>query len=72
MKKKAYSSPAVKELTPEQAKQLIAERRNWSEEQAAEFLESLRRQQHEPKKPNAKCLGWAGGCFDGELRAFSC
>jgi len=44
-KKKPYSPPAVTKLTPEQAKQLVADRKNCSEEEAAEFLQSLRKQQ---------------------------
>lgn len=44
MKKKPYSPPALRNLTPEQAKKLVADRKNCSEEEAAEFLESLQRQ----------------------------
>jgi hypothetical protein len=42
--KKPYSPPALTELTREQAIKLIAERRNCSEEEAAEFLNSLHKQ----------------------------
>ena len=42
-KKKPYSSPTVKLLTPEQARKVIADRKHCSEE-AAEFLESVQRQ----------------------------
>ena len=45
MKKKPYSSPTIRELTPEQARKLIADRKNCSEEEAAESMESLKRQQ---------------------------
>jgi len=45
MKKKPYSSPTIRELTPEQARKLIADRKNCSEEKAAESMESLKRQQ---------------------------
>ncbi|GEM_PF-5263776 len=44
MTKKAYSSPTARKLTLGQAKKLIADHRNYSEEEAAEFLESLQRQ----------------------------
>jgi hypothetical protein len=47
MKKKPYSSPTIRKLTPGQAKTLIADDRNCSEEEAAEFLESLQRQQRQ-------------------------
>jgi hypothetical protein len=43
--KKPYSSPTVKKLTPEQAKKLVADRNNCSEEEAADFLNALRKQQ---------------------------
>ncbi len=46
MNKRPYSSPALRNLTPEQAKKIIAERKNCSEEEAAQFLESLRHQRH--------------------------
>ena len=46
MKKKPYSSPTIKELTPEQAKKIVADRKNCSEEEAVEFLEALKREQH--------------------------
>ncbi|MGB8061604.1 MAG: hypothetical protein WCF26_06905 [Candidatus Sulfotelmatobacter sp.] len=53
MKKKLYSPPALRNLTPEQAKKIIADRKNCSEEEAAEFLESLRhRQQPNGEKQN--------------------
>jgi len=42
--KKPYSSPAMTELTREQAIKLIAERRNCSDEEAAQFLKSLHKQ----------------------------
>ena len=42
--KKPYRSPELTELTREQAIKLIAERRNCSEEEAAEFLKSLHKQ----------------------------
>ncbi len=43
--KKPYPSPTVKTLTPEQAKKLIADHNNCSEEEAADFLNTLRKQQ---------------------------
>jgi len=43
--KKTYSSPTVKKLTPEQAKKRIADRNNCSEEEAADSLNTLRKQQ---------------------------
>lgn len=45
MTKKNYTTPALTKLTPGQAKKLIMERRNCSEEEADAFLESLRREQ---------------------------
>ena len=44
MSKKPYSPPALRNLTPEQAKKIIADSRDCSEEEAAEFLQSLLRQ----------------------------
>ncbi len=38
-KKKPYSPPKLAKLTPEQAKQLVADRRNCNEEEAADLLE---------------------------------
>jgi hypothetical protein len=43
-KKKPYSTPALTDLTPEQAKKLVADRKKCSEEEAAAFLKSLRQQ----------------------------
>jgi hypothetical protein len=43
--KKTYSSPTVKTLTPEQAKKLVADPNNCSEEEAADSLNTLRKQQ---------------------------
>lgn len=61
MIKKRYSPPALRILTPEQAKKIIADGKNCSEEEAAEFLESLGRQKpqndqkrNEPRKDNRK------------------
>ena len=47
MQKRPYFPPTLRKLTPEQAKRLIADRKNCSEEEAAEFLKSLRRQQQQ-------------------------
>jgi hypothetical protein len=44
MTKKRYTPPALRNLTFEQAKKIIADGKNCSEEEAAEFLESLQRQ----------------------------
>jgi hypothetical protein len=53
MKKKSYSSPTIRELTPEQAKKIVADRKGCSEEEAADFLESLQRlQQQNDQKRN--------------------
>jgi hypothetical protein len=38
-RKKPYSPPTLTKLTPEQAKTLLADRKNCSEEEAADFLE---------------------------------
>jgi len=50
MKKEPYSPPALRNLTPEQAKKIIADRKNCSEEEAAEFFESLRHR----REPNSE------------------
>lgn len=44
MSKQRYSPPALRDLTFEQAKKIIADSKNCSEEKATEFLESLQRQ----------------------------
>jgi hypothetical protein len=49
-RKKSYSSPAVTELTREQAIKLVADRKHCSEEEAANFLDSLRK----PKQSDAR------------------
>ena len=46
-KKKPYSSPTATKLTPEQAGHLVADRANCSDQEAAHFLESLRREQQQ-------------------------
>ena len=43
MKEKLYTSPILKELTQEQAKKLVADRKHCNEEEAAEFLKFLRK-----------------------------
>lgn len=47
IEKKSYSPPTIRKLNPGQAKKLIADHRNCSEEEAAEFLDSLQRQQRQ-------------------------
>jgi len=47
--KKPYSPPAVTKLTPQQAKNLVVERKNYSEEEAAEFLKSLRKRKEKKR-----------------------
>jgi hypothetical protein len=47
MSKRRYSPPALRNLTPEQAKKIIADGKNCSEEESAEFLESLQRQKYQ-------------------------
>ena len=61
MSKKRYSPPALRILTSEQAKKIIADGKNCSDEEAAEFLVLLRRQKpendqkrNEPLKDNRK------------------
>jgi len=39
LKKKAYSLPTLTKLTPEQARTLLADRKNCGEEEAADLLE---------------------------------
>jgi hypothetical protein len=43
-KKKLYTPPILRELTQGQAEKLVADRKNCSEDQAAEFLKRLRKQ----------------------------
>jgi len=50
LKKKRYSPPELKELTLEQAKKLIAKHKNYTEEELAEFLKSLRSQNRQSKR----------------------
>ena len=47
MSKRRYSPPALRNLTPEQAKKIIADGKQCSEEESAEFLESLQRQKYQ-------------------------
>jgi hypothetical protein len=42
--KKPYLPPTVTKLTPNQARQLVANRINGNEEEAADFLESMQEQ----------------------------
>jgi hypothetical protein len=44
-KKKPYAPPTVTRLPPERAKQFVADRTNCSDQEAADILESLRREQ---------------------------
>jgi hypothetical protein len=54
MSKKRYFPPALRDLTPEEAKKVIADGKNCSEEEAAKFLESLQRQKRQnDQKRNA-------------------
>jgi hypothetical protein len=46
-KKKPYSHPTVTKSTLEQAKKFVADRNNCSDQEAADFLELLRRQQQQ-------------------------
>jgi hypothetical protein len=43
--KKPYSPPTVKELTLEQARAFVTERANCSDQEAADWLKSLRQEQ---------------------------
>lgn len=51
--KMPYSPPAVTKLTPQQAKNLVVEHKNYSEEEAADFLKSLpkRKEKKRNKQP---------------------
>jgi hypothetical protein len=49
-KKKPFSPPALIELTREQAIKLLTERKKWSEEEAAEFLDSFRAPRRQTEK----------------------
>jgi hypothetical protein len=49
-KKQPYSPPSVRKLTLEQAKQFVACHTNCSHQEAAELLESLRREPQAVKK----------------------
>jgi len=54
-KKKPYSPPGLTELTREQAIKMLVKRRNWTAEEAADFLDSLRRpKQQEGKEKDRK------------------
>ncbi len=53
-KKRPYSPPVVTKLTSEQAKQFIAHRATCSDQEAAHFVESLRRQ-HTMNAAATKC-----------------
>jgi hypothetical protein len=53
-KRKPYSPPALTKLTPEQAKKLVADRDNCSEEEAADFLKLLRKQPNEARDQKRK------------------
>ena len=57
-KKKPYSPPTLTKLTPEQAKKLVADRKHCTEEEAAEFLKSLRQQQQQPPPNDAEDHKW--------------
>jgi hypothetical protein len=48
--KKRYSPPVLTELTPEQAKNLVVDRKNCNAEEAAEFLKSLRRKRNQEEQ----------------------
>jgi hypothetical protein len=43
-KKKSYSTPTLTKLASEQAERLVADGKTCSEEEAAEFLKSIRKQ----------------------------
>jgi len=43
-KKKPYSAPAVNKLTEEQGRQFVVDRAQCSDQEAGDFLESLRRE----------------------------
>jgi hypothetical protein len=53
-KKKPYSAPVLTKLTLEQAKKHVADRKNCSAEQAAQFLNSLR------QTPTTDCINQNG------------
>jgi hypothetical protein len=49
-KKKPYSPPTVTKLTPEQARQFVVDRLNCSDQEAVDFLKSLRREQQQDEE----------------------
>ena len=49
-KKKQYISPTITRLSPEQAKQFLSCHDNYSEQEATDFLASLRREQQQDEK----------------------
>jgi hypothetical protein len=49
-KKKPYSPPAITPLSVEQAKQFVSCRTNCCDQEAIDFLESLRREQQQPEQ----------------------
>jgi hypothetical protein len=57
-KKKPYLSPTLKKLTLERAKKLVADRTDRNDQEAAEFLESLR-QKWQPKQATNRPHGAA-------------
>jgi hypothetical protein len=54
-KKKPYSPPAITSLSLEQAKQFVSRRTNCCDSEATDFLESLRREQQQPKQLRSRC-----------------
>jgi hypothetical protein len=55
--KKPYLPPTATKLTLDQAKQFVADKTNRSEEEAADFLESMQEQ----KKTNEQAPDYANG-----------
>jgi hypothetical protein len=53
-KKKPYSAPRVTKLTPERAKQFVADHTNCSDQEATDWLESLRKEQQQREKQSVR------------------
>lgn len=76
MSKKLYFPPALRDLTPEQAKKIIADGTNCGEEEAAVLLQGLQNQRHnqEQKAPvkETRALVPAWGLSGSHIRRKSC
>lgn len=49
-KKRRYAPPAATRVTLHEAKEFVADRANWSDQEATDLLESLRRELRQSEK----------------------